>query len=700
MASIPRTYLTTSKNNINNIPLKNGQVISLYDSDEIYYDAPANGQVDGSPVRRQTSGVIIGTSLPNISDAKSDILYVNTSDNSVSVKVKGAWQIVASSTDTQVTTTASEDKFYLAGSASASTTTGTLLKNSSIYIENDAIHGDVIGNASSATTATSATSATTATSATKDGSNNTIDSTYYANASLSGSTLTLTKGDGTHSTQINLPQFGNFPTSTPGLVGPTSSVVNTDATGLVLSGSGWISRNNISVGSATSATSATTATSATSATNDGSSQNIADTYIKGVSFSSDTFTFTWGDGDTDTISIPSYGVFSTSSDGLVPKPTGADLDKFLKATGEWVSVTGLIPDYSGASAGSAGTHGLVPAAAIGEQEYYLKGDGTWGTTFSTGNTGLVPAPTSSDTSKFLKGDGTWATVSGGSADTNKAGTSNDTSHKLFLVGSQTQSSDSNVGTQTYTNNSFFLENGTLYQSGNEVVDVSSSQALTNKTYEGYTLDDACARDVDTTVTNGSTNLPTSGAVYTHVNSSLTPIRTAISNRATNSMVASGYDSTSSYNIGDYCTQLDENANEVKLYQCITATTGTFDATKWVEVSGLAGRDSTYSLTEKVVGMWVDGSALYERTYSSQTWFGSTATEILDLSSLTYNAICDIEVISTISTSGSATFVFKMSADNCYIDSSSKVMAKQTLQATQGTSTVQSYITIRYTKPAV
>lgn len=35
--------------------------------------------------------------------------------------------------------------------------------------------------------------------------------------------------------------------------------------------------------------------------------------------------------------------------------------------------------------------------------------------FSVGNNGLVPAPTSGDDDKFLKGDGTWATVQGGGA---------------------------------------------------------------------------------------------------------------------------------------------------------------------------------------------------------------------------------------------------------------------------------------------
>ena len=42
---------------------------------------------------------------------------------------------------------------------------------------------------------------------------------------------------------------------------------------------------------------------------------------------------------------------------------------------------------------------------------------------------------------------------------------------------------------------------------------TGSEALTNKTYNGYTLGAACAKAVATTVASGNTNLITSGAVY-------------------------------------------------------------------------------------------------------------------------------------------------------------------------------------------
>lgn len=96
-------------------------------------------------------------------------------------------------------------------------------------------------------------------------------------------------------------------------------------------------------------------------------------------------------------------------------------------TGDQTAVDlGLASDaaMTGASAGSAGAKGLVPAPAAGDQDKVLYGDGTWkapsgssdmtGATSSTpGTHGLVPAPAAGDNIKFLRGDGTWAEAGGG-----------------------------------------------------------------------------------------------------------------------------------------------------------------------------------------------------------------------------------------------------------------------------------------------
>lgn len=103
---------------------------------------------------------------------------------------------------------------------------------------------------------------------------------------------------------------------------------------------------------------------------------------------------------------------------------------------------------TGASISGDGAKGLVPKPVTGDQDKYLKGDGTWATvssgptytaganiqisaqneisatdtTYSAftgassgadGDAGLVPKPLIADKDKYLKGDGTWATVQSG-----------------------------------------------------------------------------------------------------------------------------------------------------------------------------------------------------------------------------------------------------------------------------------------------
>ena len=77
MATVKRTYLTTYKANLNNINLKNGQVIAIYDSDEFCFDLSASGSEDPNAediVRRKIHTTKVITSLPN--NPQEDILYV------------------------------------------------------------------------------------------------------------------------------------------------------------------------------------------------------------------------------------------------------------------------------------------------------------------------------------------------------------------------------------------------------------------------------------------------------------------------------------------------------------------------------------------------------------------------------------------------------------------------------------------------
>lgn len=450
----------------------------------------------------------------------------------------------------------------------------SLYKTPDVYVENGVIHADLVGTITNAQNATHASQADQAEFDTPiPGSNiNPQRITTYIHGLSSdattnlGSTITITKGDGTTSTiRTKDTTYDVFTTSVPGLVAASGSANN------MLTGSGWVDKANIVM------------PKATSADKDGCSpaQVIGDTYIKGLSYdtTSDVLTITKGNDNTSTISIPNteYSRFTVGTDGLVKAPTNADTTKYLNGSNNWVD----LPVYPGADASNP-VNGLVNAATSSQLDYYLKGDGTWGTTFATGVNGLVPGPASGITSDYsLRADGTWGIC----PDTkNTAGATNvsgaQSQSPLFLVGAETQGSNP----QTYSDEYVYVEDHKLYQldadaaTPAEVVDVSSIQALTNKTYEGYTLGNACEATVSSTV-NADATLPTGNAVTTYVGNQLQELAFKLDS----TVVAPLYDTTIGYSVGDYRMYADNNGT--KLYKCInpiTSPAGDFNPSDWQE----------------------------------------------------------------------------------------------------------------------
>ena len=77
-------------------------------------------------------------------------------------------------------------------------------------------------------------------------------------------------------------------------------------------------------------------------------------------------------------------------------------------------------------------------------------------------------------------------------DTKNTAGSTDSSSKLFLVGATSQAANP----QTYSHDTAYVgADGHLYSNGLQTVNLSDTQALTNKTYNGYTLGAACAKGV-------------------------------------------------------------------------------------------------------------------------------------------------------------------------------------------------------------
>ena len=104
-----------------------------------------------------------------------------------------------------------------------------------------------------------------------------------------------------------------------------------------------------------------------------------------------TKSFTDGSADAD---VTVYAHPTTAGNKHIPQGGAADqiLAYSASGTAQWIYLNDLgansNSDYTGATANAAGTHGLVPAAAAGQNAaYYLRGDGTWS------NDPVIPADT-------------------------------------------------------------------------------------------------------------------------------------------------------------------------------------------------------------------------------------------------------------------------------------------------------------------
>lgn len=99
-------------------------------------------------------------------------------------------------------------------------------------------------------------------------------------------------------------------------------------------------------------------------------------------------------------------------------------------------------------------------------------------------------------------------------DTKNTAGSTDSSSKLFLIGATSQTTNP----QTYSHDTIYAEtDGHLYSNSKQVVNLSDTQALINKTYNGYTLAAACAKGVTDSSSAAAigtgTSLPTERDIY-------------------------------------------------------------------------------------------------------------------------------------------------------------------------------------------
>lgn len=111
---------------------------------------------------------------------------------------------------------------------------------------------------------------------------------------------------------------------------------------------------------------------------------------------------------------------------------------------------------------------------------------------AAGSTGLVPAPAKGDQGKYLRGDGTWQTPSTGTDTKNTAGAT-DTSSKIFLIGATAQ--DANP--QTYSQDTAYVgTDGCLYSGGTKVL--TAHQSISGKKNTQSAVSDPTANGTSVT----------------------------------------------------------------------------------------------------------------------------------------------------------------------------------------------------------
>lgn len=196
-------------------------------------------------------------------------------------------------------------------------------------------------------------------------------------------------------------------------------------------------------------------------------------------------------GSTHLVGSTLYGTCATQAATANKIVTCSNFDKLY----EGVTIHVLFKEPNGATNPTLNVNstGAIPIYFGQSQRGYWAEKAVVSFTYST------TAGVNDDVAAWIQND-TYYTYT----DTKNTAGSSNSADKMYLIGAKSQSS---TGVTTYSNSGVYATNG----------------ALVASTMNGYTLADACAKSVDTSISNGSTstNLPTTAAVATFVASQVT-----------------------------------------------------------------------------------------------------------------------------------------------------------------------------------
>lgn len=226
------TYIAAYKKDLGTIPVVSGQLIYLRDADMCFYDMTQKTADDSTEVvRRSISGQEHVTTLPEI--GRPGVLYLlnNETDTGVYAWFEDTASFIclaSPNVDTKVTTNpdTTSTKVYIAGTTSSKQTTGQLNIDTDVYF--DASTGKVHAKGFEGK-ASDAAKADNATKASQDSRGQDIATNYIKDISISGTRVTITKGDGTSTTQNTQDRDTHYTTGSVVTNSPTSTQNNVAA---------------------------------------------------------------------------------------------------------------------------------------------------------------------------------------------------------------------------------------------------------------------------------------------------------------------------------------------------------------------------------------------------------------------------------------------------------------------------------------
>lgn len=356
------------------------------------------------------------------------------------------WDLTIPDNDTKNTagSTNSTSKLFVIGATSQAANPQTY-SNSAVYIQNGNLTaskfiGPLEGNAD------------TATKATNDSLNQQITTTYVSGLSLSGYTLTVTKGDGGTST-ITLPDSDtkNTTGSTQStakiyLVGAETQATSaqTYSNGAIYAENGELTANKF-IGQLQG-----NADTATKATYDSLSQQITTTYISSLALSGHTLTITKGSGGETTLTLPDNDTKNTAGSTnttskiyIIGATSQAANPQTYSNSAVFIQNGNLTASkFIGPLQGNADTATVATNDSLNQEiiTTYLSGLSLSGHTLT-----------------LTKGDGGTSTITLPDSDTKNTTGSTQSTAKIYLVGAETQAASA----QTYSNTSVYAQSGNL-----------------------------------------------------------------------------------------------------------------------------------------------------------------------------------------------------------------------------------------------